>query len=126
RDGASANEGGAGADGIVVIEVLYDRRLYQDQLQSGYRLGETVYFTVSGTFSKADYPGMRAVRVKCQGAGGGGGGVAATGAGERAVSAGGNGGGYAEKFILVDDLSGDETVTVGAGEIGRASCRERE
>lgn len=90
----------------------------EGRLDAGYVYGGQVVYTSSDTFSKADYPGLRAVRVKCQGAGGGGGGVAATGAGERAVSAGGNGGGYAEKFILVDDLSGDETVTVGAGGSG--------
>ena len=41
----------------------------------GYVYVDTVYFTSSGTFTKATYPWLRAIRVKCQGAGGGGGGV---------------------------------------------------
>lgn len=84
----------------------------------GYRVGETVYFTSSGTFEKADYPGLRAVRVTCVGAGGGAGGCAATGASEVSVSGAGHAGAIAISFVLADDLNPVETVTVGAGGSG--------
>src|SRR5690606_15035746 len=73
------------------------------------------YYTSSGTFKKADYPGLRAVRVKVQGGGGGGGACQATTGGNSSLGAGGGGGGYAEKFILAEDLEDTETITVGAG-----------
>jgi len=87
----------------------------EGRLDAGYVFGGTVYFTSSGTFTKADYPGLRAVTVKVQAGGGGGGGAAGAGSGESAVAGGGGGGGYTEKFILADDLSASETVTVGSG-----------
>jgi hypothetical protein len=83
-----------------------------------YDFVETVYFTSSGTFSKADYPWLRAIRVKCQGGGGAGGGVTSGGSGV-AEAGSGSGGGYAESFIT--DIAGlDATVTVtrGAGGAG--------
>lgn len=76
---------------------------------------ETIQYTASGTFARADYPGMRAVRVRVQGGGGAGGGSLTTTAGQGSVGAGGGGGGYAEKLILAADLAASETVTVGAG-----------
>lgn len=80
---------------------------------------ETVYFTSSGTFTKADYPGLKAIRARVQGGGGAGGGAAATAAsGEFSAGAGGNGGNYAESFILAADLDTAEAVTVGAGGTG--------
>lgn len=88
---------------------------------TGFVFGETLYFDAAGspyTFSKGDFPGMRAVRAKVQSAGGGGGGAQATGAGQWSNGAGGGAGGYAESFILVDELSDDETVTVGSGGTG--------
>jgi hypothetical protein len=88
----------------------------------GYRYVQTVYFTANGTFTKATYPWLRAIRVKAVGAGGGGGGVGATGAGEFVASGGGGGGGYAEKFIdNIAGLSASETVTVGSGGAGGAA-----
>ena len=88
----------------------------------GYLYQQTVYFTSSGTFTKATYPWLRAIRVKVQGAGGGGGGVATTGAGQSAVASGGTGGVYAESFITdISSLSASVTVTVGAGGAGGAA-----
>lgn len=81
-----------------------------------YRYGGQVRYTASGTFVKADYPGLRALQVRCIGGGGGSGGCAATGAGQ--VSLGGNGGGGAFVERLVTDvaaLAASETITVGAG-----------
>jgi hypothetical protein len=86
---------------------------------TGYVFVQTVYFTSSGTFSKADYPWLRAIRVKCQGAGGGGGGIPATGAGEIGAGSGGGGGVYAESFITdIAGLDASVTVTRGAGGAG--------
>jgi hypothetical protein len=86
---------------------------------TGYVFVETVYFTSSGTFSKADYPWLRAIRVRCQGAGGGGGAAPATAAGEYAIGGGGGSGGYSESFITdIAGLASSVTVTRGAGGAG--------
>jgi len=87
-------------------------------LAQGYRYVQTVYFTSTGTFTKATYPWLRAIRVKCQGAGGGGGNR--NGASE---CAGGGGGGACAESLITDiaGLSASETVTVGAGGAGGAS-----
>jgi hypothetical protein len=85
-------------------------------LTTGYQYVQTVYFTSSGTFSKATYSWLRAVKVICVGAGGGSGGVTATGAGEFVASSGGGGGGYGESFITdISGLDSSVTVTVGSG-----------
>jgi hypothetical protein len=82
---------------------------------SGYRYVSTVYFTSSGTFSKGDYPWLRAIRVKCQGAGGGGAGAGVNNRG----GGGGAGGNYAESFITnIAGLASSVTVTRGAGGAG--------
>jgi hypothetical protein len=87
--------------------------------QEGYRIAQTLYFTSSGTFTKATYPWLRAVKVKCQGAGGGSGGIPATTAGQKAIAVAGYGGGYAESFITdISGLDASVTVTVGAGGAG--------
>jgi hypothetical protein len=89
---------------------------------AGYQFAETVYFTSNGTFTKATYPWLRAIRVKVQGAGGGGAGVGATGAGVVAVGQNGAGGAYAESFITdIAGLSASVTVTIGAGGAGGAA-----
>jgi hypothetical protein len=89
---------------------------------ASYNLVTTLYFTSSGTFTKATYPWLRAIRVKCQAAGGGGGGSAATGASQVAMAIGGTGGVYAESFITdIAGLASSVTVTCGAGGAGGAS-----
>jgi hypothetical protein len=45
-------------------------------LNQGYQYRERFTFTSSGTFVKADYPWLRAIRVRCVGGGGAGGGTA--------------------------------------------------
>src|SRR6056297_165807 len=62
---------------------------------NAYAFVETVYFTSNGTFSKGDYPWLRAIRVACQGAGGGSGGAQATSSGQCSAGGAGGGGGYA-------------------------------
>ena len=84
-----------------------------------YELRQTVTFTSSGTFSKATYPWLRAIKVTCVGGGGGGGG----GNGSATVGqGGGGGGGTAESFITdIAALSASVTVTVGGGGAGSSS-----
>jgi hypothetical protein len=89
---------------------------------ASFNLVSTLYFTSSGTFTKATYPWLRAIKVKVQGAGGGGGGVAATGAGQVSISTGGSGGVYAESFITdITGLASSITITRGAGGAGGAA-----
>jgi hypothetical protein len=80
-----------------------------------YWYSETVEYTGSGTFQKANYPGIRAIKIRVQAAGGGSGGCATNAAGNTSCASGGGGGSYGEKFILASALSASETVTVGAG-----------
>lgn len=79
-------------------------------------LRDVLELTSSTTFTKATYPWLRAIRVKCIGGGGGGGGAATTGAGQVAIGANGAGGGYSESFITnISGLASSVTVTVGTG-----------
>ena len=85
-------------------------------------LQQVLYYTSSGTFTKATYPWLRAIRVKCQAGGGGGGGAAATGGSEISATGGGTGGVYAESFITdIAGLASSITVTRGAGGAGGAA-----
>ena len=80
-----------------------------------YLFHERISFSSSGSFTKASYPNLRAVRVHIQGAGGGAGGVEATAALEGAASSGGGAGAYAMKFVTdIDGLAASETITVGS------------
>ena len=89
-------------------------------LETGYRYHSTVYFTSSGTFTKASYPWLRAMRVKVVGAGGGGGG--SPGGANMACAGAGGGAGYSESFITdIAGLAASETVTVGSGGAGGAA-----
>lgn len=81
----------------------------------GYVYMQTIYYTSSGTFSKGDYPWLRAIKVVCQGAGGGGCGRTSG----SNTAPGGGGGMYAESFITdISSLPSSVTVTVGAGGSG--------
>lgn len=82
-------------------------------------LRQVVKFTASGSFAKADYPWLRAVRVKVQGGGGAGSGSNST---TGTSGSGGGGGGYAEKLIPVASLAASETVTIGAGGAGAGAA----
>jgi len=86
---------------------------------------QQVTFTSSGTFTKANYPGMKGIRVRVQGGGGGGIGADVTAAGQQSAGGGGGGGAYAESFLTPDQLAAAETVTVGAGGLG-TSCASSE
>lgn len=84
----------------------------------GYFPGTRVQFTSGGSFTKASYPGLRAVIVEVQAGGGAGGGAEPTGAAEASLGGGGAAGGWSRKFILASALATSETVTVGAGGTG--------
>jgi hypothetical protein len=90
---------------------------------AGYQFVDTVYFTANGTFTKATYPWLRAIRVRLVGGGGGGSGAGANpGATSYATGRGGGGGGYGESFITdIAGLSASVTVTVGSGGAGGAA-----
>src|SRR5690606_9858574 len=91
-----------------------------DFLRAGYRYLDTVYFASSGTFSKADYPEARAIRVKLVGGGGAGGG-SVSGA-NYSVGQGGGAGGCAEAFITdLAALDASVAVTIGAGGVGQTA-----
>jgi len=89
---------------------------------NGYQYWQTIAFDANGTFTKASYPGLRAVRIRCQGGGGAGGGAAITGAGSCSGGGGGQGGNYAEKWVLASALAASETVTRGTGGTGVAGA----
>lgn len=80
----------------------------------GYQYLTTLKYESDGSFTKANYPGLRAVKVKVQGGGGGGRGADSNNTG----GAGAGGGCYAEGFILADALAAVESVTVGPGGAG--------
>jgi hypothetical protein len=89
---------------------------------ASYNLVQTLYLTSSGTFTKATYPWLRAIRVRLIGGGGGGGGAATTISGVVSVGASGGAGAYAESFITdISGLSASETVTVGSSGAGGAA-----
>jgi hypothetical protein len=100
----------------------YTQAQADTKFNAGYRYLTTLYYTSTGTFAKASYPNIRAMVVKCQGAGGGSGGVGASATGTRSGSGGGAGGNYAEKFITdISGMASSVTVTVGTGGAGGAS-----
>ncbi|WMI34459.1 hypothetical protein SEA_DAMASCUS_21 [Microbacterium phage Damascus] len=83
---------------------------------TGYRFAQRVIFTSSGTFSKASYPGVRAIRVLAVGGGGSGAGSGGASGGMNSYGTGGGSGAYAESFITdIAGLATSVAVTVGAG-----------
>lgn len=98
-------------------EILTAADVNDNLLNGGYQYRETVYFTSSGTFVKADYPWLKAIRVRCVGGGAAGGNIRTTSTNANPVGCGGGGGGgYAESFITdIAGLDASVTVTRGAG-----------
>jgi hypothetical protein len=94
---------------------LADGAALHASAEPAYLYKTTVVFTSSGTFTKADYPSLRAVEIEMVGGGGGGGSAGATAAAQYTSGGGGGGGGYARAFVLAADLDATEAVTVGAG-----------
>jgi len=83
-------------------------------LNQGYQYRDTIYYTSSGTFVKADYPWLKAIRVTAVGGGAGGSG---SGTDARTADSGG-GGGTGQSFILASALAASEDVERGAGGAG--------
>jgi hypothetical protein len=80
---------------------------------------DIIYYRFSSLFQKANYPGLKAIRVMCLGGGGGGAGCQATTTAQVAVGHGGQGGWYAESFIKdIDSLPASVNITIGAGGAG--------
>jgi hypothetical protein len=80
---------------------------------------DIIYYRFSSVFQKANYPGLKAIRVMCLGGGGGGAGCQATTTAQVAVGHGGQGGWYAESFIKdIDSLPATINITIGAGGAG--------
>ena len=104
-------------DGAAAIRGLADAA---DATVAGLQLGlrEVVTFTANGTFTKADYPWLRAVRARAVGGGGGGGGAGGTASGDAAAGGGGGSGGYAEALVEAASLPASVAVTVGSGGSG--------
>ena len=103
-------------------EILTAGDVNEHLLNGGYQFREQVRFTSSGTFVKADFPWLRAIRVRVQAGGGGGGGAATSSSGQAALGSGGGGGGYAESFITdIAGLPASVTVTRGDGGAGAAA-----
>ncbi len=92
----------------MVLPRIHDLALIKNR---GFLFSETVYYTSDDTWTKADYDGIRAVRIRCQA----GGGAAGAAIGNPALGGGGGGGGFAEHFELASALGSTETVTVGGG-----------
>jgi len=87
-------------------------------LSAGYQYHSTIYYTSNGTFTKATYPWLRAIRIRAVGggAGAGSGGATTNGGGWASAGGGGGAGGYSE--LLVTDIAGlsaSVSVTIGAG-----------
>lgn len=76
-------------------------------------------FSTPGTFNftKAAFPGLTRIRVRCVGGGGGGAGALAA-AGQCVVRAGASGGAYCESVISASVLAAVESFTVGTGGAG--------
>lgn len=124
----------AGLPSAIVREGMYADQADTDSLMrysgtaweavasaKGFQFWQTITYDANGTFAKADFPGLRAVRIRAQGGGGAGGGAVATAATGASSGGGGQGGNYAEKFVLATALSASETVTRGAGGTGVVS-----
>lgn len=94
---------------------------------NSYRYVDTLYFTSSGTFVKADYPWLRALKVTVVGGGSGGSGCEASVAGRSGQGKGGGGGGAAIAFITdISALPSSVTVTSGAGSAGSGDVGSNE
>lgn len=106
------------------MRAVYLDQLVGDAQYQGFTFGGSIRYEIGdspATFRKGDYPGLRAVRVRMVGGGGGGGGVNIGTTGQAAAAGGGSGANYCEKWLTVDELGDDETVTVGAGGAGGAN-----
>jgi hypothetical protein len=96
------------------VQWVQPNAVVSGEVSPGYRIAETLYFTSSGTFTKATYPWLRAIKVRLVGGGGGGGSATI----QLGSGGGGGGGGYAESLLVASTLGASVAVTVGAGGAG--------
>jgi hypothetical protein len=92
---------------------VYDGAVWSSA--KGAQFLQRVIVTVTGSFTKASFPGLKKVRVCCQGGGGAGGGTGTTAAATTTGSGGGQGGAYAESWVDASAMAASVTVTVGTG-----------
>jgi hypothetical protein len=106
----------AALDKLTMAAQQLQRSIQSQFPQIGLGYNESIYFTANGTFTKASYPWLRAVRVIAVGGGGGGGGAATTGSSQIAVGGAGGGASVAVRVIPIAQLLATSiAVTVGAG-----------
>ena len=92
----------------------YDGSAWTTLPSNGYQYVDTVYFNSTGTFSKATYPWLRAVKVTTVGGGGGSAGCGTTTASQVKIGRAGGGSATAERFIEASTLAASVSVAVGA------------
>jgi len=103
-------------DNAVTTGKVNDGAITGAKIANGYTFVQTVVFASNGTFTKASYSWLRALKVRLQAGGGAGGGAASTDSSTIAMGGGGGGGAYAERFVTnIAGLSASETITVGGG-----------
>ena len=105
----------SGLSGVSLTSPVAGQKLVFDGTNwvnlTGYQYVQTIYYTSNGTFTKADYPWLRAIRVRMVGGGAGGARGNAT-----ENWAGGGGASYSESFITdIAALGASVTVTRAAG-----------
>jgi hypothetical protein len=104
------------AEDISAAEATASENVFNSFQTGNYFFRQTLYLTTSTTFVKANYPWLRAIRVKCQAGGGSGGGCTAISSGQVAAGKSAAGGVYSESFITnIAALAASVPVTVGAG-----------
>jgi len=111
-------------EGMVVYDMQYDGLASYNGTSwtnpRGVSFFQRLVITATSSFTKATYPGLKKVRVCCQGGGGAGGGAATNPAGQVSAGGGGQGGSYAESFIDASALAASVTCTIGAAGAGVA------
>lgn len=122
--GLIANRPTAGSEGRFYLATDQSNVVYTDDgstwRQIGLNLIDTKTFTSSTTYATPS--GAKLMVVEIFGAGGGGGGGARVDSGNKGADGGygGAGGGYLIQTVTTEQISGNVTVTVGAGGTGGA------
>lgn len=117
----SLDSGTAPSDFADRAEVLHFPPGVAGDQDAGYIYGEPIVYTADATFTKANFPGVRALIIECVAGGGGSGGGANPAAGQSSSGGAGGGGGYSKSFVLITDVDTTEAIQVGQGGAGGAA-----